>query len=300
MLVQEFHMDLFNDLNSLLQAEATHRGFTLNGVESVEDLLHMLIQHEKKLISSRPRQVHESREFQSKLQGLTIAQQNAYSTIRKKLENGEDVTGHLSRLIQKQDFVDLLLADWALHHIHLSDTKRNASDHFFDRSDQLAFAIVFPAQAVFVDIRPHSEQLVFARRELLEIIHANWPELLEPYRLRGVIDVAYNADDEAIAMLRKGGVNTILKIGDAVYAPPGGGLTSAGTSLSVGMEADRFMFYIKDLESGIKEREADLRAQISETHGIPPDELEFKLFNDGGSFHVRETKTNTVVAPKED
>lgn len=293
-------MDLFSDLETILKAEAFHRGFTLTGNETVDDLLHILIQHEKKLISCRPRNVHESSGFKTKLDRLSGDYQTAYATIRKKLESGVDVTGHLSRLIQKQDFVDLLLADWALHHIHLTDIKSNPSNHFFDRSDQLAFAIVFQDDAFFVDIRPHSEQFVFARRELLEIVRNNWPQLLEPYRLKGFVDVAYNADDEAIGKLRKAGVNTILKIGDAVYAPLGGGLTTAGTSLSVGEEADKLMFYIKDLESLIRDREAVLRAQIAGNQGIPEEDLDFELFLDGGSFHVREKKTNTVVSPTKD
>ena len=94
---------------------------------------------------------------------------------------------------------------------------------------------------------PHQE---FANRVLLEILHANWPDAIAGYRLRGVIDVFSVPSDDEIKALRRGHVSTVLKMKDGtIYAPLGGGIATSGLSVDVVQTCDYYARLMKQLQS---------------------------------------------------
>lgn len=288
-------MDFFADLDRLAKGMMRQRGFHIPREEPGEDnftekLLHILLLDEAKNIVPIPRTVEESDTIEKRLKEIPEHRRIAYAAIKKKLEDGEDVLGHLSDKAKKSKFTDLLLADWGIHHLHLSIHKKKPSDRFYQRSGFLAFVKIELDKALIVDIRPHGEDSVFCKRELLEILHRNWPDQLEPHRLRSVIDVAYEPSDEERHALRKAGVNVITKIGDAVYMGPGGGITGAATSLTVGMQVDRVMRTVKHFEETATNRQQVIAQRL----GVPDHQVKLELRFDRG-MRVFETTTNSDV-----
>ena len=70
--------------------------------------------------------------------------------------------------------------------------------------------------AYFLKVMSHGD---WAKKELVEIIHKNWPDLIKQFKLTGV-HVEENMSEEDIKKLREAGAITLFKSDDgAVYSP---------------------------------------------------------------------------------
>ena len=79
---------------------------------------------------------------------------------------------------------------------------------------------------------PKSGSDEYADPELLKIIADNWPKILEPFELKGILPGNEMTTSE-INHCRKLGVNTVFQMNGKVYMEPGLGITAAGTSLKI-------------------------------------------------------------------
>jgi hypothetical protein len=77
--------------------------------------------------------------------------------------------------------------------------------------------------------------------------HDDWPYILKPFRMRasGLPRRAHYDNPKEIEEMRKAGVTVVHAFDNHVYQPLGGGLTTRGTSLKVGLEADRLYIAAK-------------------------------------------------------
>lgn len=116
-------MNLFSDLEKIVKQHLTTIGVPIPAAPDIEALMLLALNHEMKAVSQQPRTVHCSKEFSAKRSGLPLAQKEAVGCIFEKLEKGEDVNGHLSRSSAKPAETDPLLADWKIHHLHISNHK---------------------------------------------------------------------------------------------------------------------------------------------------------------------------------
>ena len=68
-------------------------------------------------------------------------------------------------------------------------------------------------------------------QELVRILADNWPEVMEPYRIKGVASLTQNISDEDYNNLRSCNVTTMIDLHDGrVYLGANLGLNTAGTS----------------------------------------------------------------------
>ena len=82
----------------------------------------------------------------------------------------------------------------------------------------------------FLQIRPH-ETSVWTEQDLIRILADNWPDVIEPYRIKGVAALSENISDDDYKKLRKANVNTMVDLHDGrVYMGANFGLNTAGTS----------------------------------------------------------------------
>src|ERR1700693_629668 len=199
-------MNFIDDLKRQLTRDLRQLGCRVSNKESVEDLLRRWFDHEMRTIPPVPRKTAESPRFAESRKNLSADEKAALETIIEKLQRGDDVTGHLSKGILNADRPDRLMVDWRIHHIHISVIKKSPKDFFFKRADHLAFVIVNSASAYLLDIYPHSEENVWSKADLLEIVQEAWPDLLRPYRFIGKLepDVAISPADRE--KLRKAGI----------------------------------------------------------------------------------------------
>src|SRR5665213_2212108 len=87
------------------------------------------------VVGTRPRTVYRSRELLASAEAQTFSAEIA--ELVRKTEAGEDLTPHLSRAVdtaflsaqeraalpqhQREKDLDRMLADWGIHHLHLSN-----------------------------------------------------------------------------------------------------------------------------------------------------------------------------------
>lgn len=153
--------------------------------ESWHGLLHLYAASRARYVPARPRRAHASAELLAnpKLQEY----RKGYDAVVRKIESGDDLTPHLStavseayldggsaREMHRRRDGDLLLADWGIHHLHLSDELR--LNGFVRRTSDVLFAIFRPDDAYLVDIFAHPAEANWAARRILEIVVRTWPD----------------------------------------------------------------------------------------------------------------------------
>ena len=184
-------------------------------------------------IAPRPRRVRLSNEIHGTLGRLaheadpSKAQkaQAAWRTVfrlRQKFSDGEDVTPYLSKgILNRPEEPDGLLWDYGLHHLHLNEGLEVSG--YIQRSDYLLFVVVTEDDAFFVDVRLHRDpkDLQWVRQDLPQMIHSNWPQLMEGLSVEGVTETTVS--DKEKKELRRKNVNVLHQVGGQVLFPLGRG-----------------------------------------------------------------------------
>jgi hypothetical protein len=214
----------------------------------------------------------------------------------EKAESGQSLKPHLSTQSDNPDYRDLMFYDWGVFHFHLGTNPHSKRTGFVERTDDLLFAIadLSKAEMYLIDIHPHRGG--FTNQDLLRIIENNWPEILEPYTLQGVIGLTYNASDNDINSLRKSGLNTILQTPNGRFLTSmGGGITAAGTSIRNRREADRVIISIRQLETWFIQQKAFVEDYFKSKHDKDWADLTFKVKSFELPLKVEEIKTGEVL-----
>lgn len=200
---------------------------------NTDKLLELYIYLQKRMITPIKRNVILSNELIYKITHKEINNDliNVINIIKMEFENGIDVNPRLSKSLEQISFNDKLLNDWNIYHLHLSNHKNNKEYYFYDRTSQLLFIYLTNSTAYFLDIcdEHKNNPVIFSQQKLLKIIDDNWHDLLSKYRLSEIVSVDVK-DDLNRAIARDKNTFYFETINGKVYLPPGGGLTSAGTS----------------------------------------------------------------------
>jgi hypothetical protein len=222
------------------------------------DLLMVYGNWRSRFVWQRPRAVHLSAQLKRLID--TGKQHNAaLADIVQSIENGAALTKYLSRgtktayvpvvdrrganLAQRRD-LDLLIADWRIHHLHLGLSVE--SDGFVARTDDLLFVHFAEADAYLVGIYPHGS---WALRELLEVIVREFAGAGLLAKLGGLSLTAQPTEQEHL-QLRKSGVLQPVEVDGALYFALGG-ITTAGTPADVTIRVDRIMLLLRDMRSSL-------------------------------------------------
>ena len=167
---------------------------------SEEDMIHTHFAVAKYLIDRRPQNVLKSREF-----SCPSEFEDGLSGIETKIREEGDLTPHLSRnfiaILEKgiqyhlsknagnarKSKLDRLYIHWGIHHLHLG--RHLEPDGFMERTGPLLFCRFDNENAYFINVFPHSSTS-WTDQDMIRILHDNWPESIEIYRLRGVVGLA--------------------------------------------------------------------------------------------------------------
>jgi hypothetical protein len=286
-------INFFSDLERQLKIELRRLGCHISSGASLDDLLYSWLDYEIRTIPAHPRDVRKSAQFRLDEQNLTSERLRALKSIVAKLKSGQDVTAHLSKGLLKAEAPDLLLADWRIHHIHISDTKKKPTDFFFDRADKLVFALITPEVAYLIRIFHHKQKNVWADKSLLETIRDNWPELLKPVSFRGKLVPAVSITEEDRVNLRKSGVYVPTELGDTLIFSLGGGVNSAGRPISHSTKANSItntISIITEYLTGYPEILEELKSELG------TQELALELIWSGGRMSIQEQNTKKYLS----
>ncbi len=214
----------------------------------------------------------------------------------KKAESGQSLKPHLSKQSANPDYKDLMFYDWKIFHFHLGTNPDPKHQGFVKRTPDLLFAIADSNTAGMYLIDIHLHPGAFTNQDLLRIIEENWAEILEPYTLKGVIGVTYNASDNDIGSLRKAGINTMLQTPSGrVLALMGGGITTAGTSTRNRIEANGIETSVRQLEEWFIQQQAFVEAHFKSKYGKNWDDLIFKVKSFDSPVKIEEIITGEVL-----
>lgn len=220
-------------------------------LESLElrDLLTVYGNWRYRCPSPRPRQVHVSRELEKEMEAGEAPQ--ALEALIQRIKDGDDLKPFLSRGVKvaldrrrgtphhlRKD-LDLLLAEWGVHHLHLSMLIQG--DGFAKRTRDLLFAVLRPDDAYLIGIFPHGS---WTKRSVAERAVRNWPKAELFLRSNYAIGLTQEWDESESAALRKAGLTQAMMIDGHVYSPRG--QTLGGTSMTISRRVMNLMWQLRD------------------------------------------------------
>ncbi len=251
---------------------------------------------QERLIPAKPRRVHVSIELEGSPEASTHSV--ALGAIGSEISTGEDLSPRLSSSVataytptnargdlKTRRDLDLLIADWGIHHLHLSPQRDGK------RSGDLLFAVFRPDDAYLLQILPHGN---WAELSLLETIVRNWPDgALIHGALRGGLSLtqAY-APDERLR-LRQGGVSVAVQVDGRVYIPRG--LSMAGTAVDVTRRADMICNELNRQRKLLAADAASFDDQIRERGFAPTDHSDWHPCIEGMRVGILDRITGVML-----
>ena len=174
-----------------------------------------------------------------------------WTRLQQEVKNGTDLTHRLSRKIENADYNDGMLNDWGFHHFHLGTVFDPKHPRLILGTSFVLFAIVDPYEFYPIDFVQHG---AWGDRAILEKAISAFPNRFEKFCLKGITNIASPFVCEDVGEIRKCGVNVFHQIGDKIYAPPGMGVTTAGTSVTATMVLDKIRRQLRKRENELRER----------------------------------------------
>jgi hypothetical protein len=196
----------------------------------------------------------------------------------------------MSTSVQYSDSEDKLYSEWKIVHLHLDPNLSEKSSHqtelvhFTGRTGPILFAYFDQDGLYLLDILPHgtAHPMVWSNRELVEILHRNWPNIIARYQMRNA-RLAEDPKDsvattEEIAEARKKGFSVMMVMQDGTtYFPFGGGMSSAGGNIQIVGRADALFHRCKSFLEEIKQEAGRLVSSLERAYGVKLSELRLTL-----------------------
>ena len=228
----EFDVNLFRDFADAVRISLTNQGHDVSQVLDDDHAAVMLyFKMERYEIKAVPRSIRKSAEF-----NCLPRHRVGLERLEHAIRSGDDLRPYRSRNTQNTESQDGLLDHWNIHHFHLGN--RFEDDGFVERTNDLLFCFIEEVCAYFIKITSHDSS-PWVKKELITVIHQNWPEALDNSRVRGISRLSSELQDDDLAKLRKANLVTMLDMGDGTfYIEPGIGGTMGGLHAQDLMRAD--------------------------------------------------------------
>lgn len=267
--------------------------------EDTRSLLIIYANWAERIISAVPRIIYEAEALTSNPLSFDPRYKPGLDAIRQKIVQGDDLTGHLSKRITKgyrpshtdqmnlsrRPDLDLMLSDWGVHHLHISQNIE--SDGFVERTGPLLLAIFKHDNAYLIDIIDHGK---WTKRSILKIIVREWPDAGIVYEMKGAFGLSHSYDDDEHKQLRNAAINVLHEIDGKVWMRPGG-ITTAGSSALATRRSNHLWDCLEQFQERLKSEPLWLQETIASNKLSVPDcaALKFIFVEDG--YGVLEMRT---------
>lgn len=249
---------------------------------------------QQRLITNRPRKVIKAKEFT-----CPKSHEEALKHIENCIMQGKDLHPFMTRNLRQLKNEDILLSDWGIYHLHLScklDAKKK--DGFMERSKYLLMVKITDNTAYFIKTVPHNEKNRWARKEYIQIIRDNWPELIENNLMKDM-HLTEKISDTDYEKLRKAHISTFVELDDgSLYTMLGGGYMSDGTSSNAIRAHDYYQEIVTSAEEFLIRR---LKRKLAQEVGLsgdlgPNETIEVHLVSiDIGTLFLKVERTNLII-----
>lgn len=237
--------------------------------EYKEHLLYMYFNLKVKFVEQRRREVKFPANFSCPPDFL-----EGYVRLVDKVRKGDDLFPHLSKQIFDPSFLDGMLFDWGIYHFHLGINPDRKNPMLIERTKEVLYAMVTHDTFYVITIGEHGK---WADRDLLKIVKKNFPEQIEPYKLKGVIRMSHNVNEKDHLSLRAGAINTFTEVDGEYYGSMGGGINSAGGSGEAVWIVDKHWHWFEDAEEFLKINSARIQEFINKNYGFNEEKLRLEL-----------------------
>jgi len=261
-------IDFRKDYSLILKEELSSMGIGIDQTIPIDEIPYIYFNFRKRMIPKQPRMVIKANDFTCPADLIS-----GLDNLERKIIAGDDLTSHLSKSVSRNyEGTDDLLNDWGIHHLHLGINMENG---FVERTKPVLFCVVTEKYIYFIAIKLHGE---WTDQSLLTTVYRNWPDLIKPFIIPGVVSIVNKQTNEDIKILRKGNVNHIIELeAGVVIRPPGGGCATDGTSNEVVTNVFTVMMILSNFEERIKENENIIRKHIIAKNKTPVRTLKFNL-----------------------
>ena len=264
--------DFKEDLRQQFRHDLTKAGYTLPA--ATLDAQETAIRFHAiwlRWIQPRPRRVVWSAQLLAR--ALAPDVRLALSTIEAESIGGLDLNPRSSRQQRKAMFNDWLLNDWGVNHLHLGAQGAHKAGFAGSTSD-LLFVWVADEDVYFLDVKDHRVFDTRCDESFVEIIHANWPGIIDPYRLRGAVGLERKCTAEERVLMRSRFINVLVETADgSVFAPIGGGMTGKGASIQATQWTIEVFRAVKAHHDWCATHAEALADEILRLHGTRPSNL---------------------------
>lgn len=254
------YLNMKEELNNWAFLKLTQAGY--NNVR-VSEAMVQYYNAALRFIMPKPRTVMKTNEFV-----CPSGYEKKLQFFEEAVTQGKDLKPFMTKTMLDASFQDKMLFDWGLYHFHLSDTVNTKDKRFMDRSGQLLIAYKDwnnDNTLYFLQVVSHQQLNVWTTQAFIRYLADNWPDMMEPHRLKGVIDTDYNVSDADFAGLRSANVNSFVNLGDGrVYIGSNFGLTGAGYSVRAQLHLLSVNKYTSLTEKLIKEKSVEIIAYIND------------------------------------
>jgi hypothetical protein len=225
-------------------------GLTYDNVHTPhENTMRFLNANNRRIPSPRLRAIHESCELM-----IPAGYRKDYESLLALIRDGGDLKPYLSRDILKKgrpDRNDGLLNSWGIQHLHF----RTAG------TDQLLFCMITDTDVFMIQTLPHNEKHLWVDRQLLQIMHDNWPEQISKGKVNCLSRENHPADKSAT--LRGLNANFLTTMDDGtIYLAPGGGMMASGDSQEDKMNCVKIFAELPYWLNTVTQSAAEIRAAL--------------------------------------
>jgi hypothetical protein len=250
-----------------------------------------------RFIPAIPRQAHLSSELLASPKYLE--HRAAIDEIVRKIQVGEGLTSHLSNRVnrsytptaerksqlQYRQDLDLLLAEWGIHHLHFL-----AADGSQLHIPDLLFASFKPADAFLIGVFDHKS---WSDREVARICVTNWPQSGIFHEVHGVVGLAQQFTDDEHALIHNAGGTSFLEIDGKVYVPPG--QTMAGTPTAATADSNQVAWSLRRLRTLLHDEPEELESILTGAGVDVAGGFTWKAAFEGGRYGIRDEHTGAFV-----
>ena len=249
----KIRINLYRDFADAIRRTMASEGYEIAPIKGDDEAA--IVSYSKvnrRIITRRPRRILKANAFDSSNHEVGLAK------LEPAIRNGRSLSPYMSKTIVDISYSDSLLDNWGIHHFHLG-TKLEEGGKFIKRTGDILLCRFDDRHAYFIKILPHGTNInpPWFQKELIEIVHKNWPESIRHAVATGVTGLSPKLDDREVAELRKLNMTLLLDMSDGtVYAPPGVGNTlglvsTDGSSVTDARFADRIRALTKLVEENI-------------------------------------------------
>jgi hypothetical protein len=278
------NMDFYSDWIEELRQSLVNQGHQVVQSASGLDICKQYFGLLHRRITPQPRKVVVSQELKCPKE---FEQQ--FDNFKVKVAQGDNLNPHLSRETKKPD---KLLNEWGIHHFHLNTIVE--ADGFVKRSGPVLFALVTSDIFYCITIMEHGSKYpeVWSEQQIIEIIHSNWPILIEQYN-SGFLTMDKVTRTER-NQFRKSNVNTFVEVGDGtIYSLPGGGSMLDGSSMKIFMTHHQNAYLLSQKEQHIRDDIVDIVSNIQASTGYKGNDFNFQAMLFGEQIFVYERNSKS-------